>query len=311
MKRNFIALLALLALSALPAKVFAGKSNAGTSGAKFLRLGPGARPAGMGEAFATIAGDVHGVYYNPAALADLEKPVASGMHNQYFQGFDYNFMAYVAPVKAGRSALGLALYNLSVDGLERRTNDTDLAIGAFKASDFAYGLSYGHKLMDSLSLGVNVKYVRQVLDSVRATAWSFDLGSRYSLPGRPLVLAAGARHLGSKPKFREVASPLPSIYYLGASYPLLDEDLRLAFELGLPRDQEMLYNLGAEYARHFSAAFGFAVRGGYSSANKDPGDMAGVALGVGLMYRRLSFDFAWVPFGDLGNTFRYSILLRF
>jgi hypothetical protein len=28
-------------------------------------------------------------------------------------------------------------------------------------------------------------------------------------------------------------------------------------------------------------------------------------------YKNVSFDFAWVPFGDLGNTFRYSLLLKF
>ena len=27
--------------------------------------------------------------------------------------------------------------------------------------------------------------------------------------------------------------------------------------------------------------------------------------------RRFGLDFAWVPFGDLGDTFRYSLLVRF
>jgi hypothetical protein len=28
-------------------------------------------------------------------------------------------------------------------------------------------------------------------------------------------------------------------------------------------------------------------------------------------FYRASFDFAWMPFGILGNTFRYSLLVKF
>ncbi|MBI5202430.1 MAG: hypothetical protein HY925_13950, partial [Elusimicrobia bacterium] len=31
----------------------------------------------------------------------------------------------------------------------------------------------------------------------------------------------------------------------------------------------------------------------------------------GIKFHRAAFDFAWVPFGDLGNTFRYSLTIRF
>ncbi|MEK6543897.1 MAG: PorV/PorQ family protein [Elusimicrobiota bacterium] len=289
---------------------WAAKSDAGTSGAKFLRIGPGARPTAMGEAFSTVAGDLHNVYYNPAGLSSLKGSVIGGMHNQYFQGFGYDFMGYAAPVIKGRSGFGVSVYNLSVDGIERRTNDTDSDLGTFSATDFAYGLSYGHKVIDRLSLGANFKYVNQTLDTEKATAMSFDVGSRFEVPNRPVVLALGARHLGTQPKFRDVASPLPSIYYGGASIFLLDL-LTVAAEVGMPRDQETLVSFGTEYNKMLPGDFAFAVRGGYNTANTDPGGLAGASFGAGMSYRRLTIDFAWVPFGDLGDTFRYSLQLKF
>ena len=46
--------------AAPPATVSAlGSSEKGTSGAAFLKIGPGARPAAMGEAFSAVEGDVH------------------------------------------------------------------------------------------------------------------------------------------------------------------------------------------------------------------------------------------------------------
>src|SRR4029077_8125627 len=45
-----------------------GKDQVGTSGAQFLKIGPGARPVGMGEAFTGVPDDIHAIYWNPAGL---------------------------------------------------------------------------------------------------------------------------------------------------------------------------------------------------------------------------------------------------
>src|SRR5207302_10246043 len=57
-----------------------GKNQVGTSGAAFLKIGPGARPAAMGEAFTGVADDIHAIYWNPAGLATLRSPELTGMH---------------------------------------------------------------------------------------------------------------------------------------------------------------------------------------------------------------------------------------
>ena len=54
-----------------------------------------------------------------------------------------------------------------------------------------------------------------------------------------------------------------------------------------------------------------AARCGYDSARSDPGGLAGASLGAGVVWRSLQFDLAWSPGGALGDTFQYSLLVRF
>src|SRR4051812_24888171 len=76
-----------------------GKDQAGTSGAAFLKIGPGARPAAMGEAFTGVADDIHSIYWNPAGLSKLTMPELTGMHMQYFQSIQYEFAAFAYPTE--------------------------------------------------------------------------------------------------------------------------------------------------------------------------------------------------------------------
>ena len=48
-----------------------------------------------------------------------------------------------------------------------------------------------------------------------------------------------------------------------------------------------------------------------ADGDTDADDANGVSLGGGLGYRNFDLDFAWVPFGDLGDTFRYAVTVRF
>ena len=55
---------------------------------------------------------------------------------------------------------------------------------------------------------------------------------------------------------------------------------------------------------------GYSLRSGYRT-DSDVNGLKGVAAGGGLTFGRVSFDFAWVPFGELGNTYRYAIHIKF
>src|SRR5258706_10649277 len=152
-----------------------GSDQVGTSGAAFLKIGPGARPAGMGEAFTGVADDIHAIFYNPAGLATLKHPELTAMHMQWFQSINYEFAAFAYPTET-HGTWGFALSNLHTDNIDRRTEDTDTAINQFSASDNAYWLSYAYPITSRLSVGGNAKYIRQTLDSTSASAYAVDGG---------------------------------------------------------------------------------------------------------------------------------------
>ena len=54
-----------------------------------------------------------------------------------------------------------------------------------------------------------------------------------------------------------------------------------------------------------------ALRGGFTTHRIKNDGFNEATLGVGLNFHRASFDFSWAPYGALGNTFRYSLLVRF
>ena len=157
-----------------------------------------------------------------------------------------------------------------------------------------------------------MKFIQQTIDSVKAGTLAADLGALYGA-GENLKLGAGVRHLGGKPKFRQESDPLPMLGFLAASYrlaPGAQDSLTLGLDLLLPRDNRLTYNVGSEYLHRFASMEG-ALRAGYSSQNADADGLAGFSMGGGLGFRNVGFDFAWVPFGDLGDTFRYSLIVKF
>ena len=45
----------------------------GRAGFGFLKIGQGARPVGMGEAFVAVADDLNAAFWNPAGLTEVER----------------------------------------------------------------------------------------------------------------------------------------------------------------------------------------------------------------------------------------------
>lgn len=305
-----ISVLLLSCLTLPPSPLFAfGKDQAGTSGAAFLKIGPGARPVGMGEAFTGVADDIHSIYWNPAGLASLQRPELTGMHMQWFQDIQYEFAAYAHPTRE-RGTWGFAVSNLHTDDLQRRTEDTDASLGQFKSNDSAYWLSYAYPLNKKLSVGTNAKYIEQSLDSVKARAFALDAGVRYDTDWHGLRLGGSAQNFGTKVKFQNESDPLPLTFRLGASAPVYRKKLLISSDVIIPRDHEIGLAVGGEYKHYFTKTMAYSVRSGYRT-DSDADGLTGISAGGGLTFGRVSCEFAWVPFGELGNSYRYALHIKF
>jgi len=304
----------------LPATSYGmGSSERGSSSADFLKIGAGARPAAMGGAFAAVADDAQAAYFNPAGLAWLKRPEVAGMHETRFAGLSYDYATVAVPLLAWvdtprqRNDYGvtaLSFYSLSVGGIERRgTTETDQPVDTFGSTDFAYALSYAYAVADSgLGLGGTAKFVDSAIDATHGRAFALDGGALYRR--EPLFLALGWRNLGTRQRFVSASDPLPATWYAGGGYRF-SQSLLASLELDLPRDDGPVVALGAEYRRSLARNLSAAARLGFNSGNTAPGGIAGMSLGFGLRYDGLDLDFAWLPAGELGDSFRYSLVVRF
>jgi hypothetical protein len=281
----------------------------GTSGAAFLKIGPGARAVGMGEAYTGVADDLDAIYWNPAGLATIKSPEIEGMHMQYFQSILYEYAAFAYPTTS-YGTWGMAITNLYTDNLEARTQDTDTPTGTFNANDSAYWLSYAYPITSKLSLGANMKYIHQSLSDTASTAYAADGGVLYDTGWQDVKVGASVQNVGSDVKFANESDPLPVTGRIGASVPVLNKSLLLSSDIILPRDNDPALALGGEYTGRLIDGLRYAIRSGYQTGSTVDG-LSGISAGGGLTFGRVSFDFAWVPFGELGNTYRYAIHVKF
>lgn len=282
--------------------------KAGTSGAQFLKIGAGARSTAMGDAFVAVADDVNSVVFNPAGLATISKPELTAMHTEYFQDINYDFGAFAYPTDMGAFAVSAA--TLKVEDLEKRALDESRQ-GSFEAMDAAYGLSFARNFGPLTSLGITSRYIKQEIDNVSAGTLSGDIGILRRLGHRPIKVALAVRHLGGDIKFRNEADPQPLTIDGGTSISLMRERLLLGLNIKKTRDDGLRFGLGTEYHLTMNQDFNVTVRGGYNSTRTNTEGASGLSAGAGLGFRQFAFDFAWVPFGDLGNTFRYSLHIKF
>jgi long-subunit fatty acid transport protein len=310
MKRAILALIITAAVSG-----GARAKGPGTTSANFLKIGVGPRPVAMGESFAGLADDINAIAYNPAGLATLSRSEASFMHNEFFEGVKQEWLAYAHPSSLGTFAAGLNTVSVSeFDGFD----NTGAAAGKVSSSDLSFTAAYAKDLKSlelPVNLGASVKYLSSRLDSERASAVALDLGGTYNVD-ESLRLGASVLNMGSKMKYMQESFALPLMGKLGASkkLPLGKMGLIVAADGTFSNDRSPTGSLGVE----FSPLSMLALRVGYRN-NQDAG--AGVSAGVGFKMLQgagtpewlpeLGLDYAFVDFGALEQTHRFSLSMRF
>jgi long-subunit fatty acid transport protein len=309
MKKLLFSLLAL----ALPAGAYA--SGAGTTAAPFLKAAMSPRAVAMAGAFSALADDSGAVFVNPAGLAQFDAQEASLDFSTYLQDAKMGNLSYAG--MAGGNRFGLGATFMTVGGLEKRgLNDAVGAVpesGDFSSSDMALTLAYAKAdfLPDDLPKldgGFAVKFIRSAIDDKTAFAAAVDAGLIYHATGK-LNLALALQNLGTRMKFDEESDPLPLNLRAGALYKV-SPALNVTAEVNEYLQDEKFYpSVGAEY--WFRKAF--ALRGGYKFGydTANLGSEVGLSLGFGVKVSGLGVDYAFLPFGDLGNIHRFGFWLQF
>ncbi len=267
----------------------------------------------MGGAFTAVADDVSTTYWNTAGLAQLEYAEINLLHMSYFQSTDYEFAGLALPVRPG-SVLGLSTFLDFVPAFNS-TNNPSATPGS--ANDVAVALGYGQSLGSHFSFGIGAKYINSNLVTYTASGEALDAGVLLYTTSKDWMFGLSAQNLGQISSFSQNASQqkLPFDYRAGLAYrfhPEKPTHFLIGLDLEKPMDNGAVLHSGGELW-FGSKTLSAALRAGYSfnSFNQDLGGMTGASLGAGLRYAGIEFDYAYVPFGILGETQRFSLTYRF
>jgi hypothetical protein len=294
--KNIIALLAA-GLTASAA------SASGSSAAQFLKMGAGARAASMGNAYTAVADDVTAGYWNPAGLAQISSSEVALMHNEGLVDTKYEYAG--AAAKMNKAAVALNIYSMNYGSIDAYDKN-DVKAGSFDASSLAGALTYSSMANDNLYWGVNAKLIKESIEAESASGIAADFGLLYKMGATKLGFTA--QNIGGKMKFVSEESSLPQLISAGVSRTLLDEKLLIAADVAKYNDSKTKFRAGLDY----SVASVLSLRGGYEGGETmDLGGLTGVCGGVGLHFGNINIDYAFRPFGDLGDTHRVSLQIKF
>jgi hypothetical protein len=305
MKAIAIAIIAAALCGSFAGASFMSK-DAGTSTAQFLKLGAGARAAGLGEAFAGLADDSTSIYWNPAGLTRLDGKSLSMMHAVWFGETSYDWLAYAMPL-GKRWAFGVGAQYMSYGNITKIDSAGSVG-GDISPSDVAFSLSIA-KDLKFVSFGVNLKYVASKIEN-SAVAYGGDAGLLSAFMDGRMRVGLAVQNIGTKMKFISEEDPLPMNIKLGGAFYISDK-LTMAVDANQPVDNEMTYGAGAEYRIDISRVMSVAWRVGYNTRNKDTGGLNGICAGAGCDCCNYTIDYAFVPYGDLGQTQRISLGIKF
>lgn len=173
-------------------------SKVGTTSAQFLQIGVGSRAVSMGGAYVAVSDDASGLYWNAAGITSIDDNEIIATHSAWLADIDFNYVGAVFNFKK-LGHVGISITMLGVPEMLVRTEDFQEGNGeTFDAADMAFGLTYARKVGNRFSVGGTMKYIQQRIWHTKASAFAFDLGTRYKtdfLGG--MVIGASINNFGT------------------------------------------------------------------------------------------------------------------
>lgn len=291
--KNHKSILLLLLILFMPGMTAAqvlpslGEARSGTYGFQYLKIGPDARAASMGNSSVADAADVSALYWNPALSAQLDNSQALIGHTQYFADINMNYAGYVHRIRD--IALGVSFQMLDSGEMDETTELQPGGTGrTFRTTHFALGLSFAQELTSLFSYGVTLKYLDESIEEVSSRTGVIDAGFFYRVGDTGLRFAVGLNHFGFDtdptgetrrrpgPNERDVDTDddgfivyddfddvsVPTTFILGSAFDLIERDdfnITITGQLTNPADTQERFSLGGEmdYLRRFFIRTGF------------------------------------------------------
>jgi hypothetical protein len=278
---------------------------AGTTVFNFLKLQKNANQAALAN---LTTFDKNLSFTNPAVLGFIDHYNIQASKAFHFQNTGYNSFNFAMPYK--KLGLNLSYFGVDYGKFDGYTEDSSgnyVENGTFGASDSCVQAGLGYCITNILSLGTDIKYIFTNIDSVKMNGLAFDLAAFLALSDESSV-SLGLENLGAKVD----GYMLPSNIYLSYTNKII-EPCKLGIELKSFFDNTMWLKSGLEVG----VSENFILRSGYNWALTNDNSSLGrwyqrnLSLGFGLKINIVYIDYAWLPYGDLGNSNILSLKVAF
>jgi len=316
-------------------------TKTGTTAAKFLSLGIGARANAMGGAYTAVANDASSIYWNPAGIASSDQFQALFTYTNLFAGINLDYFGIVIPSgDAGNFAVNVTAVNYGQIGVTTE-EQPDGTGESFSPASYEFGLSYARNITQDFAVGATAKLVTENIYHSNATGVAFDIGTIFTTPFYGVKFASSITNFGTKMQMSgndllirynvdpsragsdntvdaNVATdqfdlPLRLQIGIAREFIILDgQTLTLAADGVVPNDNNESVNVGGELALFDHVVF---LRAGYKSLFlKDTQE--GLTLGVGLKYQKpgyidIGIDYSYQQYTYLGNVNSFGVILNF
>jgi len=328
----------VLGVTVLSGPAFA-QTKAGTTIAQFLKIEPGARAAGMGNAGVSLYDGIQSVYYNPAALGSLSKSAVQFTHSDWYAGITYDYAAGALTV-GGVGNIFASVTSLSSGDIDVRTVDQPLGTGErYSVSDLAVGLGIGRQLTSRFGVGIQVNYLTESIWHTSLNALTLSVGTVYMLADNGARIGASISNLGTTARFTggDLAIqydadpgahgdnsslpadqltddfPVPILFRAGIAVPRqLSPDSKVLVEVDAfhPSDNTESMSGGAEWTLKNI----LSLRAGYQHLFEQDSDL-GLTLGAGLQGvlgdMLFQADYAWAEHSSLDDAHRITFVINF
>ena len=264
-----------------------------TIGFEFLSVDPVAHRSGMGYA---VYGDGYDVHYNPGGLALSDIMQYSVSYLNYFDGTHFGYLGYA------RQQLGVGL-RYFYSGSMKKVDELGQEYGTFGVHHIDINVGRGFMYKD-IGIGVSLKGVYSSIDTLSALGIGVDIGAIYRLADPGIDLGLAVKNIGYGVKaYIESNETFPYEITLSA---VKNMD---AGWFGLDLVKPALLDFGVRFGGAYYVNSLLHLKASYSTLlsairAEGLGFLAGLTVGMGIRKDRLSVNYSYSPYFDLGGGHR-------
>ena len=335
-KINKILFPIFLVFNFISSSIYFAQSKTGTTIGQFLKIAPSSRIVAMGNAGASLSGEVSASFYNTASLGSMKGIDVEFTYNKWLADITYNYIAAAINVEEV-GTFGIIGTMLNSGEMDVRTVEQPHGTGEkFSVKNFALGLAFARMLTDRVSVGVQVNYITETIWHSSLETFGFNFGVQYVVSDLGLSLGASVSNFGAKASYsgrdlyinydfdprkygdndqlpselRTGAFPLPTIFRAGISYNKnLSSDIGfiLAIDAIHQNDNDQSLVLGTEILLLKM----LSLRVGYRNLFL-PNAEGGLVLGGGIKQEinksnLIRFDYSYSNYGRLIEAHRVTV----